>query len=81
MQRRFELLREEDVIGVSGTGVVAEGVEFSHGMVAISFISGPCHGVEVWTSIKEAKMIHGHGGKTKFEYKDPDPEDKPAKKE
>jgi hypothetical protein len=50
-------------------------------MVAISFISGPCHGVEVWTSIKEAKMIHGHGGKTKFEYKDPDPEDKPAKKE
>lgn len=31
--RRFELHREEDVSGVSGTGVVAEGVAFSDGRV------------------------------------------------
>lgn len=32
---RFELVRDVDVTGISGTGVVAEGVEFSDGTVAL----------------------------------------------
>jgi hypothetical protein len=33
--RLFLLIRNEDVSGVSGTGIVAEGVEFSDGTVAM----------------------------------------------
>lgn len=74
MHRRFRLHRTDDVSGVSGTGFVAEGVEFSNGMVAVSFI-GPCHGVETWTSIKEMKNVHGHGGKTRVLFEDQDADD------
>lgn len=38
--RRF-ILRSEDVSGTSGTGVVAEGVEFSNGQVAIHWNPEP----------------------------------------
>ena len=37
--RRFELHRDDDVSGVSGTGVVAEGVLFSSGRVALEWLS------------------------------------------
>src|SRR5579872_1239536 len=37
--RRFVLVRHEDVSGVSGTGVVAEGVAFSNGVVALQWAS------------------------------------------
>jgi hypothetical protein len=37
--RRFCLFREEDVSGVSGTGVVAEGVVFSTGKAVLSWCS------------------------------------------
>jgi hypothetical protein len=33
--RRFQLKRNKDVRGVSDTGAVAEGVEFSNGMCAV----------------------------------------------
>lgn len=72
IHRRFRLNRVDDVSGVSGTGFVAEGVEFSNGMVALSFI-GPFHGVETWTSLKEMKNVHGHGGKTRVVFLDEDP--------
>lgn len=32
--RRFHLVRDDDETGISGTGVVAEGIEFSNGMCA-----------------------------------------------
>ena len=35
MARRFLLLREEDISGVSGTGIVAEGIEFYDGVCAL----------------------------------------------
>jgi hypothetical protein len=37
--RRFELHRDTDITGVSGTGVVAEGVAFSDGVVALRWRS------------------------------------------
>ena len=37
--RPFWLVRDTDVSGISGTGVVAEGVEFSSGVVALTWLS------------------------------------------
>lgn len=59
--RRFHLLRKEDVSGVSGTGVVAEGCEYSNGMIALVFISQyPC--VNIYPNIKIVEAVHGHSG-------------------
>jgi hypothetical protein len=61
--RRFQLRRDEDETGVSGTGTVAEGVEFTSGMVAMTWLS-PHRCVNVYESIKTVEQLHGHGGKT-----------------
>lgn len=68
--RRFILRREEDESGVSGTGMVAEGVEFTSGMVVITWLVGPHRAINVYESIKTVEEVHGHGGKTKIEWKD-----------
>jgi hypothetical protein len=62
--RRFQLHREIDETGVSGTGIVAEGVEFTSGMVAMTWLS-PHRCVNVYESIKTVEQLHGHQGKTK----------------
>ncbi len=61
--RLFHLKRIEDVHGVSGTGVVAEGVEFSNGMVALTWLS-PWRKVDVCENIKALEQVHGHEGRT-----------------
>jgi len=65
--RAFRLVRKEDVSGVSGTGVVAEGVEFHDGQVAVSWY-GRYHCVSIWPSIKDVEAIHGHEGRTTVEW-------------
>ena len=44
--RHFYLDRHEDATGISGTGVVAQGVEFDNGKVALTWLTGramsPC---------------------------------------
>lgn len=67
--RLFKLVRSEDVSGVSGTGVIAEGVEFHDGQVALSWF-GVHHTVELCPSIKDIIEIHGHGGRTVVEWLD-----------
>lgn len=67
--RRFQLHRDQDESGVSGTGIVAEGVEFTGGMVAMSWISEyVC--VNVYANIKVVEALHGHGGKTRVVWVD-----------
>lgn len=61
--RTFQLQRLEDVSGVSGTGIVAEGVQFHDGQCAVSWF-GSHHTVEIAPSIDTVMAIHGHGGKT-----------------
>lgn len=61
--RRFNLVRNEDVSGVSGTGIVAEGVEFHDGQVAVSWF-GRHHCVSIWPNIEDVVAIHGHEGRT-----------------
>tara|TARA_S200002703_G_C3775790_1_gene238880 strand:- start:1154 stop:1429 length:276 start_codon:yes stop_codon:yes gene_type:complete len=70
--RRFKVKREEDESGVSGTGIVAEGVEFDDGTVAMKWLSHKST-VTFFANIKHLKDLHGHGGKTKVVWVDPDP--------
>lgn len=70
--RTFYLARHEDVSGVSGTGIVAEGVEFSDGKCAIRWIVGDHRSVVVWDSVGDVQAIHGHDGKTRIMYESND---------
>lgn len=65
--RTFYFLRTEDESGVSGTGIVAEGVEFTNGKVVINWLTKH-RSLAIYENIKEAELIHGHGGKTKLVY-------------
>jgi hypothetical protein len=66
--RNFTLERSEDVTGVSGTGTVAEGVEFSDGMVALRWIVGRYRSTVILESIKSVETIHGHNGATQVKW-------------
>ena len=67
--RRFLLIRDEDVSGVSGTGVVAEGVVFSTGKVVLSWCSA-YRSVTVYDTIGDLETVHGHEGRTRTEWLD-----------
>jgi hypothetical protein len=62
--RFFVLLRSEDVSGVSGTGVVAEGCVFSNGRVALQWLTNGLESIAIHESINSLEQIHGHGGRT-----------------
>ena len=66
---RFHLDRSEDVSGVSGIGVVAEGIIWDDDSVDIHWFGSRPSWVH-WNSIDDAIAIHGHGGKTRFVYLD-----------
>jgi hypothetical protein len=69
--RRFVLQRDTDVSGVSGTGVVAEGVEFSSGVVALTWLSAwPTSVVFHDRGIESVEAVHGHGGATRIVWLD-----------
>lgn len=78
--RSFHLVRDQDVTGISGTGVVAEGVEYSDGTVALrwldSGVSEPNRqrGVRPTTvmheSIDSVTALHGHNGATHVAWTD-----------
>jgi hypothetical protein len=72
MPRRFELYRHRDISGVSGTGVVAEGVLFSTGWVALHWSKHP-RSMATFTTIDELLVAHGHQGATVVRFID-DPE-------
>lgn len=65
--RAFMLNRFEDETGVSGTGAVAEGVEFSDGRVAMRWMTETAS-VAFYDCIEHVEQIHGHGGKTQVEF-------------
>ena len=67
--RRFHFMRFEDASGVSGCGVVAEGVIFSNGKVALEWLSAHSS-TGLYDSINDVEIIHGHSGKTKIIFED-----------
>lgn len=63
--RDFILYRVTDVSGLSGTGVVAEGVEFSDGVCVCRWTTDTPT-TTMFNSIADVEMIHGHDGATKI---------------
>jgi hypothetical protein len=63
--REFHLDRVEDVSGVSGISVVAEGVIFTDGRVAMRWLTG-VRSTAVYDSIEDVEAIHGHEGRTRI---------------
>lgn len=70
MHRRFQLQRDVDVSGISGTGTVAEGVMFSDETIAIRWVTGEHHSTVVWADLASVEAIHGHGGATRIVWVD-----------
>jgi hypothetical protein len=68
--RRFVLHRDEDETGISGTGRVAEGVEFSDGRVALRWCAGEHRSTVTWDTVRDIEAIHGHGGLTRIVWVD-----------
>jgi hypothetical protein len=65
----FVLRRTEDVTGLSGTGIVADGVIFGD-MKTVTRWRGGTTGVAqtcVWDSPHHVKQVHGHNGATQLD--------------
>lgn len=74
--RVFQVVRDVDMTGISGTGVVADGCQFPDGTVAVRWreVTGPNYdrGVRATTvifpSIDAVEALHGHNGATRIEF-------------
>lgn len=71
MSRSFWLDRREDASGVSGTGTVAEGFEFSDGHCALRWLT-ETSSTAFYDSLADVVSIHGHEGKTIVVFEVPD---------
>lgn len=67
--KRFVLNRKEDITGVSGTGVVAEGVVFTTGTVILQWLT-TINSIVIYPALENVLHIHGHGGSTVLEWVD-----------
>ena len=67
--RRFLLVRERDLTGVSGTGIVAEGAMFSNGISVLHWLREP-QAVGMYQTISDLIAVHGHEGATQVQFID-----------
>lgn len=74
---RFELHRDTDVTGISGTGVVCEGIQFSDGTVVLRWLQAgtarPDHvrpTTVLHDDINSVIGLHSHDGKTRVVFLD-----------
>lgn len=63
--RTFQLHRKQDISGISGTGIVAEGVLFTNGKVALAWLS-EYKSVSIYDCIEDVETIHCHEGLTEI---------------
>lgn len=70
--RRFYLQRDCDESGVSGIGKVAEGIVFTNGWVALTWVVEKYGftGVAIYPCIETVETIHGHQGQTRVVFID-----------
>lgn len=61
--RFFWLNRRRDKSGVSGTGTVAEGVEYSDGVCSLHWLEGH-KSTSIFNNMTQLVAIHGHHGAT-----------------
>lgn len=71
MMRRFKLVRDEDPGGISGTGIVAEGVILTSGKAVLEWLTEWPTSV-VWhdRGVESIEHVHGHNGRTHIEWMD-----------
>lgn len=65
----FTLQRDEDESGVSGTGVVADGVRWPDGSAVMRWRTEYAS-TAVYASMEDLRCIHGHGGRTRVVWAD-----------
>jgi hypothetical protein len=70
--RNFILIRHLDISGISGTGIVAEGVQFSDGRVCMCWLTKQIHSLVIHANMAEIENIHGHQGATTIHWLDED---------
>lgn len=63
--KTFQLHRDTDVSGISGTGIVTDGVVFPDGTVAMRWRSETPSTV-LYASIEDVELIHSHNGATRI---------------
>lgn len=68
--KRFVLRRLEDETGVSGTGIVAEGVQFTNDTCVLVWLTEIRSIGAFYNSIDIVDQLHGHSGKTVIEWID-----------
>lgn len=73
----FILWRNQDVSGVSGTGLVAEGVQFSDGICVCRWTTDTAT-TTMYASIADVEAIHGHDGATQIIWEDDLTSNKPV---
>lgn len=75
--RLFQLHRDEDSSGVSGTGIVAEGVEFTNRECVIHWLAKHSS-MGFYNNIEHVVKIHGHDGRTRLVFVEPTVVKKPS---
>lgn len=66
---RFHLQRDEDETGISGTGIVAYGVQFPDGTCVLRWDTA-VNSTTFYASINDGEYLHGHGGRTRIVWDD-----------
>lgn len=67
--RRFVLVRDLDVSGISGEGVVVWGIQWPDGRVSYRW-NTPTATSTAADSIDDVRAVHGHNGATRVEWLD-----------
>lgn len=67
--RMFNLIRLIDASGVSGSGVVAEGVIWSDKTVTVSWLT-KTSSKNFYACIEDVIEIHGHDGRTQIVWRE-----------
>lgn len=69
LARRFILNRHRDSSGVSGRGIVAEGVQFTDGTVVVRWMTETPSTI-LYGDIASVVKLHGHAGATEIVWRD-----------
>lgn len=77
--KTFHLLRTDDVSGVSGTGIIAEGFVDHNGTCFLSWLT-KYQSWGIYPSMETLENIHSHDGKTQVIFDEPVAKPKPKAK-
>ncbi len=65
MTKYFILNRTEDKTGISGEGIIAEGIEFQDGKCVLHWLT-EYSSIAIYDDIETLMAIHGHDGSTEI---------------